>query len=610
MTARMCAFRARVVFVLTACFLTAARTCVCQFEHFIKAEGDKLMDGNEELRFVSYNIPNLHYIEDNFAFEQPNPWRIADEFEIRDALTAIKQMGGRVTRMYTPSVRKETDDSSIIRHVNEPGSFDEDAFKGYDKVLEIANKTGVRIIIPLVDNWWWWGGPKEYALFRGKMKEEFWTDSLLIADFKKTIDFIVNRVNTYTGVPYSQDKAILGWETGNELQCPFQWTKEIAAYIKSLDTNHLVIEGTNNRDVSDEALVDPNIDVLTNHYYGPPNESLVRIVAAREKTKNKKPWFVGEFGFIPTVDMHRIIDTVISTGVSGIMIWSMRSHNRDGGFYYHTNDYRWPGFPSGAAWDEIAVVQLLREKAFRINGREPEPIPVPEPPRLLPFETPYKISWQGSTGAASYLIQRKSDDDMLWQVIAPKARDANIGYRPLFVDTTVEIGKKYLYQMRARNTSGYSELSEPFGPVTADYRIFIDEMEDRSRLYDASGELQMLSSADVSRAKEDRSRLAGRTGDYVVYKIPGKIISLKVDMFITRMNGENEIQLLSGDSTKAFSRLPSTRQSFEPLKNEYRMYTPVTVSSQGIPTGHQYLKIVLAADIQVSRVEVKYEGAK
>jgi len=55
---------------------------------------------------------------------------------------------------------------------------------------------------------------------------------------------LINRVNSYTGVPYKEEKAILGWETGNELEVPdFAWTREIAAYIKSLDKNHLFNRG-------------------------------------------------------------------------------------------------------------------------------------------------------------------------------------------------------------------------------------------------------------------------------------------------------------------------------------------------------------------------------
>jgi len=592
--------------LVTGVLVLLVQSAPAQLKNFITANGDRLMDGDEEVRFVSYNIPNLHYIEDNFAFTQPNPWRVADEFEIRDALMTIRQSGGKVTRMYVPSVRKEIDDTAIIRHVVGPGQFNEEAFKGYDKVLQIANETGVRVIIPLVDNWWWWGGPKEYARFRGKRKEEFWTDSLLIADFKKTIAFIITRVNSYTGVPFREDKAILGWETGNEMEAPFSWTKEIAAYIKSLDTDHLVIEGTHSREVSDEALLDPNIDVVSTHYYLPVNEAIAWIAKAREKARNKKPYFVGEFGFMPTPDMRKMIDTVIATGVSGIMAWSLRSHNRDGGFYYHSRAYRWPGFESGNPWDEKAVMQMFREKAYQINGRVPEPLPPPESPRLLPIETPSKISWQGSTGATAYQIERKTEDDLLWQVIATKVSDADVGYRPLFMDTTAEEGTTYFYRVRARNASGFSEPSEPFGPVTAVYRMMVDEMENDSKFNGKSGGLRFLPPMDMGRAKEDRSRLAGGPGDYIIYKLPGRIRSLRVDLFTSAAGSDTLIRLFSGMSADSLGVLPTIRQIFEPLKNEYRYYTAASLIAQEFPVVHRFVKIVLAADCQVSRIELQY----
>jgi len=175
----------------------------------------------------------------------------------------------------------------------------------------------------------------------------------LISDFKKTVDFIVNRKNTYTGVLYKDDKALLGWETGNELECPFPWNSLIAKYIKSLDKNHLVIQGTNKNLLTEEAIKDTNIDVLTTHHYGRPSDAIQRIVSNKLMTKGKKPYFVGEFGFIPTPDIKTILDTVINNNVSGIMIWSLRGHNTEGGFYYHAPDnggtaYHWPGFESGA----------------------------------------------------------------------------------------------------------------------------------------------------------------------------------------------------------------------------------------------------------------------
>lgn len=43
------------------------------FDHFVTRQGDRLMDGPKEYRFISFNIPNLHYVEDNLPFEETNP---------------------------------------------------------------------------------------------------------------------------------------------------------------------------------------------------------------------------------------------------------------------------------------------------------------------------------------------------------------------------------------------------------------------------------------------------------------------------------------------------------------------------------------------------------
>ena len=450
----------QILVLLTICtFFSEA-----QFKNFVTAKGDRLMDGDAELRFISCNVPNLHYIEDYLPFSGTDPWRLPDEFEIRDALTSIKQMGGKVARMYVFSVKKQGDTVAIF-HVEGPGKFNEEAFRTFDKVLQIANEVGIRLIVPFVDNWLWWGGPREYEAFRGKPKGAFWTDDQLIADFKKTIEFVLNRTNTITGVPYKQDKAVLAWETGNEIVTPFSWTKEIAAYIKSIDANHLVLEGTLEREISKEALEDPNLDILATHYYHDAKAAVNYIVKNRQMTRGKKPYIVGEFGIVPTEDIRMITDTVINQGLSGAMIWSLRFRNRDGGFYHHYEynnfeAYRWPGFPSGDFYDERNVLTLLRDKAHEIDGTTTERLPVPAVPRLLEIKDAAEISWQGSTGAESYIVERKSETDTVWTVVGPDVDESRYQYRPLFSDESAEPGKQYLYRVKAKNETGESGYSE------------------------------------------------------------------------------------------------------------------------------------------------------
>ena len=111
------------------------------------------------------------------------------------------------------------------------------------------------------------GGQPQYAGFRGKQTDDFWTDPQIIADFKKTIEHVINRKNTITGVAYNDDKAIFGWETGNEIDATPEWTHEIAAYIKQLDPNHLVVDGRSLHGVEQWQVDEPNTDVLSTHHY-------------------------------------------------------------------------------------------------------------------------------------------------------------------------------------------------------------------------------------------------------------------------------------------------------------------------------------------------------
>ena len=244
------------------------------------------------------------------------------------------------------------------------------------------------------------GRAKEYAAFRGKQKDEFSTDSLLIADFKKTVEHLVNRINTYTGVPFKNDKAILGWETGNELEpTTYKWTRTIASYIKSLDKNHLVLEGTHGNSVSGEALADTNIDVVSAHYYVPAYRMISSMLRARAKARGKKPFFIGEFGFMPLDSIRSVLDSVIANGISGIMIWDMRQHARRWVLLPGTS-LRWPGFASGSRNDEINVIGLLSRK--RTNERPHATfIARPRGDRSA-GSVPLSVSWRGSTGAVSY----------------------------------------------------------------------------------------------------------------------------------------------------------------------------------------------------------------
>ena len=595
--------------LVTFLVLCAGSAAFSQFQNFITVRGDKLMDGDRELRFISVNIPNLHYLEDYLPFSNTNPWRLPDEFEIRDALTTVKQMGGKVARLYVFSVKRQDDIPGIIRHVQAPGEFNEEAFRTFDKVLQIANEVGIRLIIPFVDNWRWWGGRREYAEFRGRTKDDFWTDRQLIDDFEKTIAFVINRKNTYTGVPYKEDKAILAWETGNELQSTFAWTKEIAAFVKSLDRNHLLLEGIIAKELSQEALDDPNLDILSTHHYGNPTVSLQYIVRNQLMAKGKKPYIIGEYGIVPTEDIRILTDTIINQGLAGGMVWSLRFRNREGGFYYHyeyskIGAYRWPGFTNGEYYDERLVLSMLREKSWQIDGATAPRLPVPSPPELLEIKNVAEISWRGSVGATSYDVERKTDQDDSWTVVGNAVDESRFQYRPLFNDETAEVGSNYYYRVKSKNDAGASEYSNVVGPVTVTMKKTVDELENFDRVFQKDGVLQLLTYQDIRRAKEDRSRLTGTEGSYIVYKVPATTAAFQVDALAA--DADQDLLLLTSTDGQTFVKASAAKEIFSFNSNDYRFFHAIKFLLMSLPPGTSYVKVVLDGEIQIGRIEFSY----
>lgn len=590
---------------------------------FVTAQGDELWANGKPFRFISFNIPNLQLIEDNFAPDARTAWRWPDEFELNDALESVRQMGGTVVRTYVLSVRREGSDMGEHVYVRGPGDFNEEAFRSLDLAIEAAGKHGVRLIIPLVDNWKWQGGIAEYAAFRGKPADAFWNDEEVIADFEATVRHVLNRVNTRTGVAYRDDPAILGWETGNELDAPPEWTARIAKLIKSIDPNHLVIDGYSLHGVREESLADPNIDVVTTHHY--PNvgngDYVAPIRQARELSRGRKPYFVGEFGFIPPGEIAEVYDEVIKSGVSGALLWSLRFHNRDGGFYWHSEPsggglykaYHWPGFDSGEKYGEREALQLTRVKAYEIRGEQPPPLEPPTPPTLLEIADPAAINWRGSVGAEDYRVERATNPTGPWTMLARNVDETTAPYRPLFSDRTVEPEAAYFYRVTAQNAAGASRPSNVVGPVAAKHRTLVDECSDLTLVERTKGDVTPTSGDDRQR-REDPRRLSIPPGRAVTYRVDGPIQSWKALFYLTadqQQNAASQEQLLD-------AAVSTDGETFVPVEAEERMldrnetdkdygYLPrLAATNRRIPEGALYLRLAPRLGGELAEVEIGY----
>ncbi len=596
--------------VSSACGLAADSSLT----NFITARDGKLFDGNQEFPFISFNIPNLLEIEDNVAFTNENPWRLPDAFEINDALETVREAGGTVARTYVISVQRTNDAPGTPRYVIGPGNFNEQAFRVMDEVLSTANRTGVRLIIPLVDNWPWMGGRAEYAGFRGKTKDDFWTDPQLIADFKQTIHFILTRTNTLTGVRYSDDKSILCWETGNELSSPPAWTREIARYIKSLDTNHLVMDGFNTSVLREESLEIPEVDIVTTHHYpGKANSFVKPIQENAARAKGKKAYVIGEFGFVSTEQMGATMTAISDSGASGGLLWSLRFRNRDGGFYWHSEPFgnnlykafHWPASPLGDPYDEEKLLTMVRSNAFGIRKLPLAAIPIPAAPTLLPITDAAQISWQGSVGARSYQVERSPKPSGEWRVVATNVDEAFTQYRPQFADESVPAGN-WFYRVRARNGSGVSEPSNIIGPVSVQTATFVDEFANLSKINFSRGDWKIASS-DCRAAKEDAHRAAGSAGDQLIYELPAGVASIRAFVFFPKAEGD--LMFSISDDGKMFRRIATSKMNYFHGAGEYGYWKPVIFYADTIPQG-KFLKLELATETQIGRLEISHQAAQ
>ncbi|KAI0492892.1 hypothetical protein KFK09_027168 [Dendrobium nobile] len=138
-----------------------------------------------------------------------------------------------------------------------PGSYNEQMFKGLDFVISEARSYGMKLILSFVNNYDDFGGKKQYVQWARNQGEsigsddEFFTNNVVKGYYKNHVKTLLTRYNTLTGVAYKDDPTIFAWELMNEPRCLSDmsgktlqaWITEMAAHVKSLDSNHLLEAG-------------------------------------------------------------------------------------------------------------------------------------------------------------------------------------------------------------------------------------------------------------------------------------------------------------------------------------------------------------------------------
>ena len=222
------------------------------------------------------------------------------------------------------------------------------------------------------------------------------------------------------------DPTILAWETGNELQAPTSWTQTISTYIKSIDLNHLVIDGREGIDRYAASLT--NVDILSDHYY--PKSILQMNADAYAAKKADKAFIVGEFDWNDANGgdslSNFLASMLVNPNVTGDAFWELWSHNDQYG--YVSGDKYTLHYP-GDNPTMRSSVQLLRSYAYKMSNHAIPSYSLPGAPLLetiIRNGTTNTLIWRGTTFAATYTIERSTTGpNGPWSVICNRCATDN-----------------------------------------------------------------------------------------------------------------------------------------------------------------------------------------
>jgi mannan endo-1,4-beta-mannosidase len=367
-----------------------------------------------------------------------------------------------------------------------------------DYMLAKANQLGIKLILPLVNNWPDFGGMDQYVTWHGlQFHDQFYTDARIKQNYKDWIATLVNRTNSITGVRYRDDPAIFSWELANEPRCInaslptsgtctqqtlLDWANEMSTYIDSLDPNHMISIGDEgfldwNRPsdwpynaadgVDHEALTAlPNIDFGTFHAY-PDHWSrnvawVTQWIVDHQSAADGygKPVILEEFGLRDLGQRDAAyqtwVDTVRTGGGDGWNFWILTGIQDDGQLYPDYDGFR-VTVPSSTA-------TLLSNAAVAIGGGGGGDVTPPTTPGTPSASgvtaNGASLSWTASTdgsgsGLAGYIVYREqgATDAVLAQPVTNSATLS--GLAP---------NTQYEVYVRARDNAG--NLSAPSAPVT------------------------------------------------------------------------------------------------------------------------------------------------
>jgi mannan endo-1,4-beta-mannosidase len=351
-----------------------AEQSVAVGSEFVKQNGPRLSLAGQEFRAVGTNVYYLGYKSQGM---------------VDDVLTRAADQGVNVLRTWAGYETGSLDGSNttfgkadgVVYYQFWDGSAPayndgDDGLKRLDYAIYKAGQVGIRLVLPLVNNWSAFGGMDQYVRWAGgQYHDQFYTDARIRGWYKSWVRHLLEHKNFYTGVAYKDDPTIMGFELANEPRCKGSgtyppsstcstrtlvgWADEMSRFIRSIDNKHLLSVGDEGfyckkgatdwtEDCSEgvDTLAFARlsaINVLSFHMY-PDHWNKDRAWGKQWITRHiadakavDKPILLGEFGLKSQDDRNPVYqewtDAVFTSGGSGALYWMLAGKQDDMTYY-------------------------------------------------------------------------------------------------------------------------------------------------------------------------------------------------------------------------------------------------------------------------------------
>lgn len=264
---------------------------------FIQVNGTQFVHNGSPYYFAGTNMWYGCYLG--------SPGETGDRPRLRRELDFLKANG-----LVNLRVLAASEDSYIRRSVKPaiqraPGDLDPALLVGLDYLLAEMAERGMHAVLYLNNYWEWSGGMSQYNVWADGVEgidpedatkgwgafmnfsATFYSRPKADALYRDYVKRIVTRKNTVNGRYYYDDPTIMAWQLANEprpgtdtpegvknLPAFNRWIDQTAAYIHSLDANHLVSTGSEgivgclrSEEYFLTSHASPHIDYLTFHLW-------------------------------------------------------------------------------------------------------------------------------------------------------------------------------------------------------------------------------------------------------------------------------------------------------------------------------------------------------